>query len=179
MKKQLLFSLRRVSRHKLTTGINILGLTLGILSCLVIYLYVSFEFSYDKFHTDADRKCSAECSGLCNVKLSASKQAKISRKSANRMDMMGLSMLNYKPSFQIRYAFSKISVPINDILLRFQERTKLQIKVEKDDWFVFFSYNTLHNPTRTEYLPYMETEEDVQKCVAMMTSFIEDPAMPL
>jgi len=55
MKKQLLFSLRRLSRHKLTTGINILGLTLGVLSCLVIYLYVSFEFSYDKFHADGDR----------------------------------------------------------------------------------------------------------------------------
>ena len=55
MKKQLLFSLRRLGRHKLTTGINILGLTLGVLSCLVIYLYVSFEFSYDKFHADGDR----------------------------------------------------------------------------------------------------------------------------
>src|SRR6185312_5249182 len=55
MKKQLLFALRRLNRHKLTAGINILGLTLGALSCLVIYLYVSFEFSYDKFHTDADR----------------------------------------------------------------------------------------------------------------------------
>ena len=55
MKKQLQFSFRRLGRHKLTTGINILGLTLGILSCLVIYLYVSFEFSYDKFHTDGDR----------------------------------------------------------------------------------------------------------------------------
>lgn len=55
MKKQLLFSMRRLSRHKLTTGINILGLTLGVLSCLVIYLYVSFEFSYDRFHADADR----------------------------------------------------------------------------------------------------------------------------
>ncbi|HEV9038045.1 MAG TPA: ABC transporter permease [Puia sp.] len=55
MKKQLLFTLRRLSRHKLTAGINILGLTLGILSCLVIFLYVSFEFSYDKFHADAGR----------------------------------------------------------------------------------------------------------------------------
>jgi putative ABC transport system permease protein len=55
IKKQLLFSLRRLGRHKLTTSINILGLTLGVLSCLVIYLYVSFEFSYDKFHTDRDR----------------------------------------------------------------------------------------------------------------------------
>lgn len=113
------------------------------------------------------------------VKLSASKQAKISRKSANGMDKIGLDMLNYKPSFQIRYAFSKICVPINDVLLRLQEKVKLPIKVEKDDWFIFFSYNTLHNPTRTEYLPYMETEEEVQNCVAMMSSFIEDPAMPL
>ncbi|WP_431215888.1 ABC transporter permease [Puia sp. P3] len=55
LKKQLLFALRRLGRNKLTTGINVLGLTIGILSCVVIYLYVTFEFSYDKFHTDADR----------------------------------------------------------------------------------------------------------------------------
>jgi ABC-type antimicrobial peptide transport system permease subunit len=55
IKKQLLFALRRLSRHKLTTSINILGLTLGVLSCMVIYLYVTFEFSYDKFHADRDR----------------------------------------------------------------------------------------------------------------------------
>jgi putative ABC transport system permease protein len=55
LKKLLPFALRRLGRHKLTTIINILGLTLGILSCLVIYLYVSFEFSYDTFHADRDR----------------------------------------------------------------------------------------------------------------------------
>ena len=55
IKKQLLFALRRISRDKLTTSINVLGLTFGILSCLVIYAYVSFEFSYDKFHADAGR----------------------------------------------------------------------------------------------------------------------------
>src|ERR1700736_1151663 len=55
IKKQLIFALRRLSRHKLTTGINLLGLTFGILACVVIYLYVAFEFSYDKFHPDADR----------------------------------------------------------------------------------------------------------------------------
>ncbi len=55
IKKQLLFALRRLGWHKLTTSINILGLTFGILSCVVIYLYVTFEFSYDKFHADTDR----------------------------------------------------------------------------------------------------------------------------
>ena len=55
IKKQLIFALRRLGRHKLTTTINVLGLTFGILSCVVIYLYVAFEFSYDKFHSDGDR----------------------------------------------------------------------------------------------------------------------------
>jgi putative ABC transport system permease protein len=55
IKKQLLFALRRLGRNKLTTTINVLGLTFGILSCVVIYRYVAFEFSYDKFHVDADR----------------------------------------------------------------------------------------------------------------------------
>jgi len=55
IKIQLPFALRHLGRHKLTTIINILGLTLGVLSCLVIYLYVRFEFSYDTFHADRDR----------------------------------------------------------------------------------------------------------------------------
>jgi len=55
IKQQLLFALRRFGKHKLTTAINVLGLTFGILSCLVIYLYVTFEFSYDKFHKDSNR----------------------------------------------------------------------------------------------------------------------------
>jgi putative ABC transport system permease protein len=55
LKKLLPFALRRLGRHKMTTVINILGLTLGVLSCLVIYLYVRFEFSYDNFHADRDR----------------------------------------------------------------------------------------------------------------------------
>ena len=60
MKKQLLFALRRLGRHKLTTGINLLGLTFhGTLACMVIYLYVTFEFSYDKFHADAGSHLSA------------------------------------------------------------------------------------------------------------------------
>src|SRR5580704_16183513 len=54
-KKPLIFALRRLGRHKLTTIINILGLTLGLLSSLVIFLYVRFEFSYDTFHADRDR----------------------------------------------------------------------------------------------------------------------------
>lgn len=113
------------------------------------------------------------------VKLSASKQARIERKSANGLDIIGFDMLNYNPSFRIMYALSKTNVRVNAILLRLQERVRLPLEVDKRTPFISFSYNTLHNPTRTVYLPSMVTEEEVQKCVAMMASFIEDPGMPL
>src|SRR5271154_1540335 len=35
--------------------INILGLTVGMTACFLIFLYVRFELSYDSFHSKADR----------------------------------------------------------------------------------------------------------------------------
>ncbi|MFT7382407.1 MAG: putative ABC transport system permease protein, partial [Roseivirga sp.] len=42
-------------RHKQFTLLNILGLSIGITTCLIIGLYVQDELSYDKFHKDSDR----------------------------------------------------------------------------------------------------------------------------
>src|SRR5471030_2755973 len=46
---------RSITRNKVYTGINVLGLSLGICACLVIYLITSFELSYDKLDPDKDR----------------------------------------------------------------------------------------------------------------------------
>jgi putative ABC transport system permease protein len=46
---------RSISRNKVYTGINVLGLSLGICACLIIYLITSFELSYDTFHPDKER----------------------------------------------------------------------------------------------------------------------------
>jgi len=50
-----LLFIRNVRRQKLFSAINLLGLTAGIVSTLMIYLYVAHEFSYDRFHTNADK----------------------------------------------------------------------------------------------------------------------------
>jgi putative ABC transport system permease protein len=42
-------------KNKVMSFINILGLSLGIATCLVIGLYVSEELSYDRFFTNSDR----------------------------------------------------------------------------------------------------------------------------
>ena len=46
---------RNISRHKVYTTINILGLAFGICACIAIYLISSFELSFDKFHPDKER----------------------------------------------------------------------------------------------------------------------------
>ena len=47
-------STRILLRQKLYSAINILGLAIGMGVSLLIYQYIHFELSYDKFHTDAE-----------------------------------------------------------------------------------------------------------------------------
>jgi putative ABC transport system permease protein len=46
---------RNISRNKLYAVINVLGLSLGICACIVIWLVSSYELSFDTFHPDGDR----------------------------------------------------------------------------------------------------------------------------
>ena len=46
---------RNLWKHRGFSAINILGLAIGMSACLLISLYVSFELSYDNFHSKADR----------------------------------------------------------------------------------------------------------------------------
>jgi putative ABC transport system permease protein len=45
---------RNLSRHSFYAGLNIVGLAIGLASCLLILLYVSDELRYDKFHDRGD-----------------------------------------------------------------------------------------------------------------------------
>src|SRR5690348_278251 len=46
---------RYLLRQKGFSLINILGLTVGLTSCILIGLYIADELSYDSFNTQADR----------------------------------------------------------------------------------------------------------------------------
>ena len=46
---------RNLTKHKSYSIINGLGLTLGIASCLIIFLVVKYELGYDRFNSKADR----------------------------------------------------------------------------------------------------------------------------
>ncbi|SEI43061.1 putative ABC transport system permease protein [Dyadobacter koreensis] len=55
LKNYLKIALRNLWKHKVFSFINVLGLTVGMSACFLIFLYVHFEVSYDAFHTKADR----------------------------------------------------------------------------------------------------------------------------
>ena len=54
-KNSLKIGFRNLVKRKEYTGINVLGLAVGIASCLLIVMYVQYECSYDKFLVNADR----------------------------------------------------------------------------------------------------------------------------
>lgn len=55
LKNHLLVALRNFWRNKVFSGINVLGLSIGISAALVIFLIVYYELSYDNFEKDGDR----------------------------------------------------------------------------------------------------------------------------
>lgn len=46
---------RSLMKHRFYTGINLVGISLGIACFIMTYLYVQEELSFDKFHTQKDR----------------------------------------------------------------------------------------------------------------------------
>jgi putative ABC transport system permease protein len=55
LKHYLKIAFRNLAQQKVLTGINILGLSIGIACFSLFLLYAVHEFSYDRFHTNAHR----------------------------------------------------------------------------------------------------------------------------
>lgn len=54
LKNYLKIAFRNLRKQKIYSLINIFGLTLGIACCIIIYLFIQDEFSYDRFHENAE-----------------------------------------------------------------------------------------------------------------------------
>ena len=55
LKNYLTITYRKLIRQKAFAAINIIGLSVSLTGALLIYIYVSHELSYDRFHEKADR----------------------------------------------------------------------------------------------------------------------------
>src|SRR5215204_5121694 len=52
IKNYLKIAWRNLRKNKVFSLINILGLTIGITVCMMIFLFIMNEFSFDNFHTN-------------------------------------------------------------------------------------------------------------------------------
>src|ERR1700691_5403081 len=50
LKNYFILAFRKLRKQKIFSLINILGLTVGITCCLMIFLFIAHELSYDNFH---------------------------------------------------------------------------------------------------------------------------------
>jgi len=55
IKSYLKIAWRNLLKHTTFSAINILGLSIGIAACMIIFLYVHFESTYDRYNVNADR----------------------------------------------------------------------------------------------------------------------------
>lgn len=46
---------RNISKNRFYTGINILGLAIGLSACVLLYSYITFHWNFDRFHGKAER----------------------------------------------------------------------------------------------------------------------------
>ncbi|PON14720.1 hypothetical protein C2W62_27570 [Candidatus Entotheonella serta] len=54
-KHYLVAAMRYLVRQKLSTGINMVGLAMGMACCVILLLFVRDEWRYDRYHEHRDR----------------------------------------------------------------------------------------------------------------------------
>jgi hypothetical protein len=48
-------ALRELNKRRSITFINLMGLSLGLVCCFVVFIVVKYDFSFDKFHEGSER----------------------------------------------------------------------------------------------------------------------------
>jgi putative ABC transport system permease protein len=88
----LLTAWRGLMKRKGYAALNILGLAIGITCCLLIFHYVAYERSYDRFQADAGR--------IFRLRLDAYQQGKLAWQSATSYPAIGPAMKKEFPEVQ-------------------------------------------------------------------------------
>lgn len=138
LKNYLLVAFRNISRQRFYAFLNVLGLTVGIASCLFITLYVKDELSYDRFHPDADR--------IYRVNLDAKLSAQEIAVAVSCPPMAG-ALINEVPEVEsvVRVAQN------NGVVMKYGENAFTQEKtfLADSNFFAFFNFPLLEGNSQT------------------------------
>lgn len=128
MRNYFLTSVRALLKQKLYFLINVLGLSVGIAACLLCYLHINYELSYDQYHAKADnihRLVTGDVKGGNGwVKVSAPMPATLKRNIPEIERYTRLTNITRDPQVTVKYeniifSESQFFLADPDILLMF------------------------------------------------------------
>ncbi len=141
IKNYLLIAFRNLLKNKGFSFINIFGLAIGMAACLLILQYVTFELSFDKFHTKGDR--------IYRINQDRYDNGKLSTRWAGGAFAPGSEFKAQLPDIE---DFVKM-VPAGQVLVNYKDQ-KIVIKDQYDyfvsgSFFNIFSYPLLSGDPKT------------------------------
>ncbi len=104
----------------------------------------------------------------------------IVRKVKSGEDVIMGGFTDYNPQQEIIYGTGKRDRRIIDILLKLQDSGAIMsLPVNKKTYSISVTYSLLNKIYTGSYMPRMETEQDVEKCVNIMVDFLINTAFPI
>ncbi len=133
-------AMRNLYKHKGYAFINILGLAVGIAASVLIFLYVTYELSYDTFHEKADR--------IYRIK------ADWSNKGDSRIHQLGTPFVlaeTIRENYPQAEAVTQISGPLGDVILKYEDTAFKETEVfcAEPSFFDVFSFHLLEGSPET------------------------------
>ncbi len=99
-------AIRYFSKDKLYSGINMLGLALGIASCIICYLHINYELSYDDFHKNKDqiyRVVKGDLTGQYWAAMSAPVPPKLKEEFPEVIEYARIGRFSWDPKTMVQY----------------------------------------------------------------------------
>lgn len=137
-KSYIKITFRQLSKHKIFSLINLMGLALGMIAFIIIYQYVSFERSFDQFHSKSDQIYRVNHERFIDGEFQY-KKAQTFIPTGEAMKDEYPEVLNFTTLFRIS-AESDILVNVvdeSDELIQFNEKRVYHVKGDFFDVFTF------------------------------------------
>ncbi len=133
---------RYLAKNKTSSIINVLGLSLGVASCLIIFLIIRHELSFDTFHPDKERIYRVYGERTHQGKTSLSTGMSPATSLAIRDEVTGVETAAFFYNYQV-----KVSVPEQGEYKQFNEPRSgvdpAEIVVAEPQYFDIFQYHWL------------------------------------
>jgi putative ABC transport system permease protein len=137
---------RNLTKNKIFSLINVAGLSIGISSALVIYLIVSYDFSFDKFEKDRDRIYRVVSNFVFGGEVYRNSGVTYPMGNAVRKELAGIENVTH---FYTGNDDTKISIPEKGKADPAIHKKQKNIVFADDNYFALVNYDWLAGSSKT------------------------------